>query len=399
VQLQELPLTSGGKVDRQALPEPEVKASVEYVEPRDEIEKCIREIWQEVLDLERIGVFDNFFEIGGHSLNATVMIAKLRREFNFSLPLTEIFSSPTISQVAKYIRSAAAEPGVERIAEENLVLLKKGYLPDSHLFLIHGGIGSVEIFTEFCNLLSPHWNCWGYQADRLENYMPKTITIEAVGQKYLEKMKKVQPHGPYHIAGWCIGGTIAFEIVRRLEQLEEGIGFLGIISAPPPAPEKARITAPSFTLESELQDILRDFRNEQLAESLKEVTELRDLWQKVVDFFENYEYSPEQFRSSIPGDIAAAIPNVEQVDVKGLIYNLNMNKTFARARNSYLPGKKIKTGVYFFDAAEQEIRNRQQWNNYSCKPMQFYEVPGDHFSMFEMPHAPAFAKLFDSFLP
>ncbi len=105
IQLERLPLTANGKVDRKALPAPEggVQTGGEYVAPRTAAEAQVAHIWKEVLGLPRIGVKDNFFDIGGHSLRATTLTAKLHKEMGVSLPLREVFRSPTIEEMAETI--------------------------------------------------------------------------------------------------------------------------------------------------------------------------------------------------------------------------------------------------------------------------------------------------------
>ncbi|HYF81964.1 MAG TPA: amino acid adenylation domain-containing protein, partial [Clostridia bacterium] len=105
VQLESMPLTPNGKIDRKALPEPNssTTAGVEYEASRNEIEEKLVKIWQEVLKVEQVGINDNFFELGGHSLKATSLVAKIHKELNVEMPLREIFKAPTIKRIAEYI--------------------------------------------------------------------------------------------------------------------------------------------------------------------------------------------------------------------------------------------------------------------------------------------------------
>lgn len=109
VQLDQFPLNPHGKVDRKALPEVEavVASSSEYVAPQNPLEEKLTEIWSKLLGLEKIGIHDNFFEIGGHSLKATSLAAKVSKEFSVELPLREIFLRPTIQELAGYIAKLA----------------------------------------------------------------------------------------------------------------------------------------------------------------------------------------------------------------------------------------------------------------------------------------------------
>jgi amino acid adenylation domain-containing protein len=399
VRLEKMPLTSGGKIDRKVLPEPEVKASVEYVEPRNDVEKQVLKIWREILGLDRIGVLDDFFEIGGHSLKATVMISKIRQAFNVTLPLAEIFSSPTISHVASYISSSETDTGNKIEIDDNLVLLRKGTQPDNHLFFLHSGSGAVEFYSGLCNFLHPRINCWGIQADGLEDYIPQNLAAETIARKYIAKIEKVQPRGPYNIAGWCIGGTFAFEMVRRLEQMGQRAGFFAMIDSPAPEPEIAR-EVKTITFESELAGLLDGMKIEELRENLKTLPEkeLKLLWRTVVDYFERNEDNKETLKKYIPNNLAAEIPNFKQQDINGLIYNLNMIKTYTRTRDIYLPLGKINTNVHYFDAAESIIDNKKNWNKYTYRPVKFHEVQGDHFSMLDMPYVEEMAKLFNGLM-
>ncbi|MGB7605328.1 MAG: condensation domain-containing protein, partial [Lutisporaceae bacterium] len=105
IKLDKLPLTANGKVDRKALPEPDgsITTGTEYAAPSNEIEEKLAEIWQEVLDVQRVGINDNFFELGGHSLKAINIAAKINKELNVSVPLREMFKTPTIKGLANYV--------------------------------------------------------------------------------------------------------------------------------------------------------------------------------------------------------------------------------------------------------------------------------------------------------
>ena len=109
MRLEKIPLTASGKVDRKALPEPVLHSGTCYVAPRDEIEGKLVGIWSEVLHITSIGIDDNFFRLGGHSLKATALVLKIHKEFDVKVPLTEIFKNPRIRELAKYIKEKSKE--------------------------------------------------------------------------------------------------------------------------------------------------------------------------------------------------------------------------------------------------------------------------------------------------
>ena len=121
VQIDEIPLTPSGKVDRKRLPKPEdvrMDATSGYEAPRTPVEEIIVGLWSEVLGIEHIGVFDNFFDLGGHSLKATQLLSKLRQTFEIELPLREIFENPTVAGNAEAVTSALESREGEETAPE-----------------------------------------------------------------------------------------------------------------------------------------------------------------------------------------------------------------------------------------------------------------------------------------
>ncbi|MCU0287951.1 MAG: amino acid adenylation domain-containing protein, partial [Acidobacteria bacterium] len=204
VPLKEIPLTPNGKLDRNALPKPGFKKE-EILTPRNEIEAKLVELWADILEIEKdlIGIDSDFFQLGGHSLKATILVSRISKIFNRTVPLIEIFKTPTIQSLAAYINASAFDTGAAK--DEKPLLLKPGTDKTLHLFFIHDGTGEVDGYIEFCKHLSPGFHCWGLRADRLENLAPQTWTIETLAKNYIAMIKKVQPHGPYFIIGWSLG--------------------------------------------------------------------------------------------------------------------------------------------------------------------------------------------------
>ncbi len=139
IQLEKIPLSSSGKVDRKALPAPGARASgEEYIAPRDEVEKKLAEIWSGVLGIDRdmISIGSNFFELGGHSLNATVVVSKVHKELNVKLPIAEIFNTPTISGLAQYIKGVVEDKfnEIEPAEEKDYYVL---FSAQKRMYILH----------------------------------------------------------------------------------------------------------------------------------------------------------------------------------------------------------------------------------------------------------------------
>jgi thioesterase domain-containing protein/acyl carrier protein len=398
--LETLPLTPNGKLDRRALPAPALISGSEYVAPGDEIEKKLAVIWAEVLGsgrdashATRIGIGDNFFDLGGHSLKATIMTAKIHKSFNVRIPLTEIFKTPTIRNLSEYIKKAQKEEF--DVTDDALILLKRKSKEANHLFFIHDGSGEVEGYLEFCQHLdeSLDFNCWGLKADPLENYAPQNLTIEEIAGKYIRKIRSLQPQDPYFIVGWSIGGTIAFEIARQLEELRQEVAFLGLIDSHPPQ-KKLKKWVTQFDVQSELKWIITLIPDESIKLQAHHISENQRFWRFIVEYVKKSRIDIHRIKKNLPHHVVNLIPNFDEIELKELLRRVNLIRTLDNARNAYIPTEKIRTTIHFFAATESQFR-KNTWNHYCQKSTKFYKVIGDHFSIFKSPGVAEFAKIFD----
>jgi thioesterase domain-containing protein/acyl carrier protein len=392
VEIDKIPLTPSGKADRKALPQPEVKSGEAYAAPGDDVEKQLVDIWAEVLGVEKgeIGINDDFFRIGGHSLKAAAVISGIQKEFNVDVPLVEVFRSSTIKQLARIIRED--ETGGFLVRDENLTLLKKEAPEAKHLFLVHDGSGEVEGYIEFCRYLNNGFNCWGIRADRNENYAPKNLTVEEIAGKYAEKIRNLQPTGPYFIAGWSLGGTIAFEMVNQLEQMGEDVAFFALIDSPPPRQAHTQGDGQRFTLETEKQFVTRYLSQKESEKITGHVTDIDDFWAHIAAYLEAEQFDVQSIRQVVSQYDAHIVPNYHGLGIGQLLKYLNTGRTFQNARAMYTPPGKIHTPVHYFAASQSEgIIVNGYWNEHCREPMKIYRISGDHYSIFRMPDVLHFA--------
>ncbi|UCH95064.1 MAG: amino acid adenylation domain-containing protein [Candidatus Aminicenantes bacterium] len=399
--IEKIPLTANGKIDREALPAPVVKVETQYTAPENEIQEKLVEIWSEVLGIKNdmIGIYADFFQLGGHSLRATIMVSRIKKEFNVVFPLVEIFKNPFIKSLSEYIAKARIEPDVVTVKDNRLLLLKPGARDDKHLFLIHDGTGQVEGYIEFCNRLTIDFNCWGICADRLENHTPLNFSIPHFARQYLETIKTLQPpgHGPFFISGWSLGGTIAFEIASQLEKAGERISYLGIFDAPGPQKEwKNQVN--QFSLETELELVMKYFPGNQIKEKVKKAANINEIWPIIVNHLEENGIRAEIIKRLIPPQLAQIIPHFHQQGIKELISFLNINRTLTNARAFYIPDKKIHATLHYFKASESPAIFQDSWNDYCLTPLKSYEIPGDHFSILKKTNAAKTAEIVDAIL-
>ncbi|HLP62069.1 MAG TPA: thioesterase domain-containing protein, partial [Candidatus Deferrimicrobium sp.] len=293
------------------------------------------------------------------------------------------------------IQAVPGTDGIENLQDENLVLLKKGNEPAMHFFMVHAGSGEVEEYIEFFEILSrldPGLNGWGIRAKRLKNGSPKNLTIEELAAGYIDKIKKIQPNGPYRIAGWSIGGAIVFEMARQLEALNEPIAFLALIDTPGPQVELASQTQ-EFTLESEfawLKEILPGLAT---SEKIKEISDIEQLWLLIADYLETTRFDINELRNAIPGYIIRSIPHIRQLEPRDLINSINRVRSLNNARDRYLPGGNVKTVMRFFGASETGKIFPQAWKSYCEERQEYKELQAGHYTLFKMPNTAVLAKL------
>ncbi|MCC6416687.1 MAG: amino acid adenylation domain-containing protein, partial [Gemmataceae bacterium] len=217
--LEQFPLTPNGKIDRKALPAPQQglasagQAARAAVAPRDDAERELAQIWEDVLKVRPVGVTDNFFDLGGHSFLAAVLIARIRQQMGHALPLGMLFEAPTVEKLA-----AAMRQRLEAGTESSLVPLHEdGANPP--LYMIAGVGGHVFTFHRFARLLGPDQPVYGVKAIGIDGTVAPPETVEAIAAHYVKEILAVRPKGPYLPSGYSVGAVVAFELALQLRAL------------------------------------------------------------------------------------------------------------------------------------------------------------------------------------
>jgi amino acid adenylation domain-containing protein len=228
VQMAKMPVTPNGKVDRKALPAPTVadfEAQAEYVAPRDATERKLAGLWEDVLGVSPISVTASFFDLGGRSILAARLFTKILRTFGKELPLSMLFRSPTVEQLAQSLR-----PSAQTAEYPTLVAIQeKGSKPP--FFCVHGGAGSTLFLHHLSRELGDDQPFYGIEPEGLDGKRFQRLTVEQMAAHYVAEIRKVQPSGPYHIGGYCFGGLVAFEMARLLTQQGEHPELVALFSA------------------------------------------------------------------------------------------------------------------------------------------------------------------------
>ena len=229
--LDKLPTNTHGKVNRHALPEPEV-AKAKYAEPKTDLQKRLVALWEMVLSVKEIGTKDNFFELGGNSLKAVHLFSLIETEFGQKLPLAALVKAPTPDLLAALLE----KKGTAREASlwNSLVPLQpNGTKPP--LFLLHAVGPSILTYQNLLPHLAEDQPVYALQALGLDEQQPLLERMEQMAAQYIQEIEKIQPRGPYHLVGHSFGGIMAFEMAQQLQAQGEQVGLLGVFDAPTPA--------------------------------------------------------------------------------------------------------------------------------------------------------------------
>ncbi len=201
-------------------PQPVAVGSHAYRPPQSPLESRLVAIWEETLNQQPIGVADNFFDLGGHSLLALRLFSRIQQEFKVNLPLATLFREPTIHGLASLI-----EQGEARMTWDSLVAIQpKGSRPP--FFGVHGMDGNVLFWRNIVLHLGEDQPFYGLQSRGIDGYHPALDSIPQMASNYVKEIRQVQPHGPYHLGGYSLGGEIAFEMAQQLRQEGEQVALL-----------------------------------------------------------------------------------------------------------------------------------------------------------------------------
>jgi FkbH-like protein len=361
-----------------------------FVAPRTETERVLADIWAKLLRTE-VGIKDNYFELGGTSLRSVELFAQIQKVFNKKLPLTTLIEAPTIEQLANKINQSGTE------IRESLVLLKDGS-GKPPLFLVHDGDGETMLYLNLARRLKPEHPVYGIQPYSQEGYSILHTRIAQMAAYYIEKIRTVQPSGPYLLGGMCAGGVLAFEIARQLQIQGQKVALVALIDAADvQAPQRiARVASQRLSRFSKALQLNQQLRPSRLVYSLNKVKE------KVINLItyetrtkiQNIQHKVKMMLFRYYLDNNLPLPQFLQ--------NISVRTAYLFAEREYVPQGLYQGEVVLFRATEGEGIDEPYVNVYSdplfgwgkrvTQGVKVYDIPGGHSSMLQEPNVIVMAE-------
>ncbi len=246
--LSEIPLNAHGKLDRVALPDPDPHDSG-YRAPRTSREKALAGLFAQVLGLDRVGIDDDFFACGGHSLRVTRLVWHIRESMGIEAPIRLVFQYPTVAGLAEHLPMDTQVIPFEDPFAVVLPIRTEGTRPP--LWWLHPGGGLSWPYMSFVRHLDPERPLYGIQARGFDRVTPPSSSITEMVDDYVDQILRMQTEGPYHVLGWSFGGTLAQAVAAQLQHRGHQVALVAILDAAP---------ASYFSeLESFEEDMIRPF--------------------------------------------------------------------------------------------------------------------------------------------
>ncbi|RXK84775.1 amino acid adenylation domain-containing protein [Chlorobaculum sp. 24CR] len=386
VPIEKIPLLPNGKIDRNALPPPDTapERSRPCAAPENDQERALVEIWQEVLGVRPVGIDDNFFDLGGHSLLAVRLCSQIQKKMNRKVTLSGLFQSLTIKKLA---RTFSNEESITELSPAVCIHAVDSGRSLPPLFFIHILGTGLKFCRPIVRRLSPELPVYGLSIHLLEAYPSEGFSAEKLAKHYVREVRKIQPKGPYLLAGISFGGIIAFEMTRELTQAGETVALTALIDTNLPG----AFRAPSG--KEKIGSHREKFRAEGIAYLFGKFGEvLKYKWFDFVDEC-NLLYSRLQLRFYTLR-AGGALP----VHLKEFTAN-NQNEDALRR---YQPSP-CDSSVTLFKSKERfyddNVFSGPQfgWGAIATGGVEIIDCPGDHFGMLAEPHVGTLAmKLMQS---
>ncbi|PWT80702.1 MAG: non-ribosomal peptide synthetase [Acidobacteria bacterium] len=387
-----IPLTPNGKIDRRALPEPQLSSihvDGTFVAPTNEIEEALVKMWEEILKTQPIGIRDNFFELGGHSLLAVEMFVRIEEKYGKQLPLATLFQAPTIAQLGALLQEEESAPSLSLLVP----IQPEGSKP--RFFCMHARGGNVLFYRDLAKRLGPDQPFYGLQAQGMDGKRPRHTRVEDMAAHYLVEIRTVQPNGPYFLGGASFGGTAAFEMAQQLSANGEEVALVALFDTTGPGypkllPGTKGVRLRVYNMTRRLQHQLSSLR---LLTPPERVKYVKDRANRIrVRIIRSFKKLTRRVASKVPPSLRQAIFSPATTAPWALLENEN---AIGQAVKNYVH-KPYPGHVTLFRASKQPLGIYPDptlgWSNLVTGQLEIHEVPGYHGAIVAEPHVQFLAE-------
>ncbi|MEA5417818.1 beta-ketoacyl synthase N-terminal-like domain-containing protein [Spirulina sp. CCNP1310] len=358
-----------------------------YAAPTTEIEKAIAAIWEQVLGIKGIGIYDNFFDLGGDSLIIVQILQKLRQTLSSTLTINDLLNATAIAELAAIIDPNASQPSTQQ--PPCLVKFRDGSPDVAPLFIVHPIAGTTRNYLNLPTCLPPEQPIYAIQHPKWTAETRQFSNIPELAAYYLAAVRQVQPHGPYFLSGYSGGVYATYEMAQQLRAAGEAVSFLALIDKPhwETAADKPNWQNPDFGSDLETMVYYADLRTPKAnGEShLKDYQKLNGLDEQLPYFIAHSPWIQEM------------MPPDSTPDEWRIFWDVFVNLRIMNVNYDLQP----YDGPALYIAAEirdiyTERFNEKPWFELIPK-LQFVEVPGDHVTMWHQPQIQVLAQTIEKY--
>ena len=368
--LEALPLTSNGKIDRNALPDFDASANLDddaYTAPRSAQDRILVDIWKAALGMDKLGIDDHFFALGGHSLMAVQIMTEFENQTGKKLPLAILYKYPTIRTLVDSIQDSTPAKA-ERIWRSLVPIKPTG--SKMPVYIVHGDGLNVLNFNAMAGFVDPEQPVYGLQAHGLDGNSPPFDDMEKIARHYIDEILEQNPDGPYAIGGYSFGGFVAVEMRRQLTAMGKAVKMVAIFDTDTGVAvynkgishslkKKVKRQVPKFLF------IARSFFAHPL-----------DTLQYQAGAIKRRVTGVALVKEEFPAELYERYNHI--IDGHGLA----LRKYTLDPFDGKIQLFKASTRIYFVDEPKY-----MGWRKIALQGVVVHKVPGDHKTIFEMPNA------------
>jgi len=370
VKIDVIPLTSNGKIDKNKLRTTKIdNTNSEKILPRTLQENVITEIWKDVLDLDEVYIDNDFFELGGNSINIIQIAEEIQERLEVEISIADLFVYTKVIDLAEFMVNS-----IEKSDYKNVFKINKS-TSEEKIFIFHGGDGGIFYYKHLAKILEPRYSVYGVQASGINGRTTLPSSVYEMIIDYIKEIKSIQPEGPYILAGYCAGGFLSYDITKIFEIQGEKIkAFLPLDHEP----FIQKIMHQKVTAFETVLKTVEQWRRVAGKDKIYTIERMRELYEKKYEISKERQMEIIKDRSSIDKFFIRELP---------------------QKSNYCFFGRKVKTPTLVVKAEENnnELFETESWENMT-ENLEFYEIPGNHDNVLLPPYVEKLGEIVLDFL-